>query len=413
MSRFQFRELHVENFRCFGALTLPLEEDTTILFGENGGGKTALLNALAIGLAVFQRGLSKRPRINAERDPSMHSLDERGGREATGRCELRWTAAVGETESVTWSTAVNPGTGSPRAMSRHRPILEALEQVRVPGKRWPLFAWYGVDRLRRRRHRRKHQHTGDRWSAYDSSLDPSLDEAPLLEWLQDEALRDAALRQQSMPERLLHQAVMDTAVRATPGVANAWHEAETGGPMVRFEDGHMTSWPDLSHGNHALMSLVADIARRAVKLNEFDGAKAPARVEGVVLIDGIDLHLHPRWQRIVLSRLRDTFPRLQFVVSTRSPQVLSSAQNRQVRRLVGGRLQDWGVFVSGRDSNAILRELMNTDDRDERGTAALRALYEAIDRDDQHLAAQRHEELVEKWGYNDPELIRARGFMEE
>ena len=98
--------------------------------------------------------------------------------------------------------------------------------------------------------------------------------------------------------------------------------------MVRFENGHVTSWPDLSHGNHSLMALVADIARRAAMLNEFDGEEAPAQVEGVVLIDGIDLHLHPRWQRIVLSRLRDAFPRLQFVVSTRSPQVLSSAQNR-------------------------------------------------------------------------------------
>ena len=71
------------------------------------------------------------------------------------------------------------------------------------------------------------------------------------------------------------------------------------------------------------------------------------------------------------------------------------------------------MFVSGRDSNAILRELMNTDDRDDRGVAALRALYEAIDRGDQPLAAQRHEELVEQWGYHDPELIYARGFMEE
>lgn len=328
MSQFQFREIRLENFRCFDGLTLPLEEDTTILFGENGGGKTALLNALAMGLAVFQRGSSKQLKFNAGRDPRTRTLDQRGGREATGRCELKWTAAVGETESVTWSTAVNPGTGSPRAMSRHRPILEALEKVRVPGKRWPLFAWYGVDRLRRRRNRRKNQRAWDRWDAYDSSLDPSLDEAPLLEWLQDEALQDAALKQQSMQERLFHQAVMDAETRATPGVANAWYDAVTRGPMVRFENGHVTSWPDLSHGNHALMALVADIARRAAMLNEFDGEEAPAQVEGVVLIDGIDLHLHPRWQRIVLSRLRDAFPRLQFVVSTRSPQVLSSAQNR-------------------------------------------------------------------------------------
>ena len=221
MSRFQFREIRLENFRCFEALTLPLEEDTTILFAENGGGKTALLNALAMGLAVFQRGSSNRLKFNVERDPRMRTLNEQGGREAVGRCELTWTAAVGETESVTWSTAANPGTGVLRTTNRHRPIVEALEQVRVPEERWPLLAWYGVDRLRRRRNRRKSQHKWDRWSAYDSSLDPNLDEAPLLGWLEEEALRDAALRQQSKPERLFHQAVMDAAARATPGVAKS------------------------------------------------------------------------------------------------------------------------------------------------------------------------------------------------
>ena len=350
MSRFQFREIRLENFRCFEALTLPLEEDTTILFGENGSGKTALLNALAMGLAVAQRRSLKLLRLNAERDPKMRTLDEQGRREAVGRCELKWTAALGENESVNWSTAVTPGTEVVRTTSRHRPILDALGQVRVPGERWPLFAWYGVDRLRRRRNRRKSQRTWDQWSAYDSSLDPNLDEAPLLEWLQYEALRDAALRQQSRPERLFHQAVLNAAARATPDVATAWHDAATRSPVVRFEDGHVVSWPDLSHGHHAFMALVADIARRAVMLNEFDGAEAPARVECVVPIDGIDLHQHPRWQRTALSRLRDAFPRLQFVVSTRSPQVLSSAENRQVRRLLarGGASRRRRVRVGSR-----------------------------------------------------------------
>ena len=102
---------------------------------------------------------------------------------------------------------------------------------------------------------------------------------------------------------------------------------------MRFEDGHEAPWSELSDGYHVFIALVADIARRAVMLNEFDGAEAPARVEGVVLIDEIDLHLHPRWQRVALPRLREAFPRLQFIISTHSPQVLSSAENRQVRRL--------------------------------------------------------------------------------
>ena len=74
------------------------------------------------------------------------------------------------------------------------------------------------------------------------------------------------------------------------------------------------------------MALIADIARRAVMLNEMDGAEAPARVEGVVLIDALDLHLHPRWQRVALQGLRRAFPRLQLVVGTHSAQVLSSAE---------------------------------------------------------------------------------------
>ena len=413
MSRFRFHEVRVDNYRCFEELRLPFEEDTTVLFAENGGGKTALLNALAMGLAVFHRGSSKILKLSAERDLRIRALDEHEGCESVGRCEVKWTAAVGEMESVTWSTVVKSKYSSVRTRNRHRPILEALEQVRVPGERWPLFAWYGVDRLERPRDRRKVERTRDRWEAYASSLDPNLDEAPLLQWLQDEFLGDVARRQQNMPERSFHRAVMEATVRATPGVTGAWYDAVTEGPVVRFEDGHEAPWSELSDGYHAFIVLVADIARRAVMLNELDGADSPARVEGVVLIDELDLHLHPRWQRVALPSLRDVFPRLQFVISTHSPQVLSSAENRQVRRLVDGQIQDRNVFVSGRDTNAILRDLMRTDDRDDEGAVALRRLHDAIDRGNAEQADRIYRELLRRWGANDPALIRAKGFMDE
>ena len=289
MNRFQLREVRVDNYRCFEELKLPLEEDTTILFAENGGGKTALLTALAMGLAVFQRGSRSTLKLDARRDPMMRTLDEKGRREPVGGCEITWTAAVREMESVTWSTAVQPASG--RKTHQPRPILEALERVRVPGDRWPLFAWYGVDRLGRQRgRRRKIERMGDRWEAYASSLDPNLDEAPLLQWLEDEFLGDVVRRQQEEPERFFHTAVMEATVRATPGVTNAWYDPVARDPKVRFENGHVASWSELSDGYHVFIALVADIARRAVMLNEIDGAHAPARVEGVVLIDELDLH---------------------------------------------------------------------------------------------------------------------------
>ncbi|MDO8476056.1 MAG: AAA family ATPase [Candidatus Rokubacteria bacterium] len=410
MTQFRLSHLRVENYRCFETLELPLEEDVTVFFAENGGGKTALLTALAMGLAVVQKGSPKTLKLDARRDPRKRTLDEKGRREPVGRCTVTWTAAVGEVESVEWSTTVQPASG--RSTNRHRPILEAIEKVRVPGDRWPLFAWYGVDRMQRSRGRPlRDERVRDRWEAYASSLDPRLDEAQLLQWLQDEMLGDVARQRQGEPERFFDKAVMEAAVRATPGVVNAWYDPVEQSPMVRFEAGHVAPWSELSDGYHAFIALVADIARRAVMLNEIDGADAPQRLEGVVLIDEIDLHLHPRWQRVALAGLRTAFPRLQLVVTTHSPQVLSSAENRQVRRLVDGTLQDHDVFVQGRDSNAILRDLMRTDDRGEEGTRALRDLHDAIDRGDRAEAERLYAILAARWGETDPTLIRVRGFM--
>ncbi len=411
MSRFRLREIRARNYRCFEELALPIEEDTTVLFAENGGGKTALLTALAMGLGVFQRASPKTARLSPTRDIRLRTLGERGRREPVGPCELAWTADVGTTESVTWSMAAQARVGITKG---HRRILAALERVRAPGERWPLFAWYGVDRLGRQRDRRRRvERVGDRWEAYDSSLDPDLDTAPLLQWLQDEMLGDVSRRDRGEPERFFHKAVLEAAVRATPGVEDAWYDATAQSPVVRFEDGHAAPWSELSDGYHVFIALVADIARRAVMLNEFDGAEAPARVEGVVLVDELDLHLHPRWQRVALPSLRSAFPRLQFVVTTHSPQVLSSSANRQVRRLVDRQLQERDVFVSGRDTNAILRDLMRTDDRDEEGKLALRRLHDAIDRGDAEQADRIYRELRDRWGDGDPALIRAKGFMEE
>ena len=411
MSRFRFSEMRARNYRCFDELAFPIEEDTTVLFAENGGGKTALLTALAMGLGVVQRGSPKSSRFSAARDIRLRTVDKRGRREPVGRCELAWTADVGEAESVTWSTVGHPGSG--RTTKRHRPILEALERVRAPGVRWPLFAWYGVDRLGRQVDpSRKVERMGDRWEAYDSSLDPDVDEAPLLQWLQDEMLGDVSRRDRAEPERFFHKAVLETAIRATPGVEDAWYDATAQSPVVCFEDGHAAPWSELSDGYHVFIALVADIARRAAILNGFDGADAPARVEGVVLIDELDLHLHPRWQRVALPRLRDAFPRLQLIVTTHSPQVLSSAENRHVRRLVDGTLQEGHVFVEGRDTNAILREHMNTEDRDREGARELQTLHELIDQGRREEAAELYRKLFARWGDLDPDLIEARVLLD-
>jgi predicted ATP-binding protein involved in virulence len=248
----------------------------------------------------------------------------------------------------------------------------------------------------------------DRWEGYASSLDPAQDDSALLTWLLEEILADTVRRQNNEPERFLATAVMDAVAKATPGVTRAWYDPKERSPVVRFETGEVATWKELSDGFHVYLSLVTDLARRAVMLNEQDGGEAPSKIEGVVLIDEIDLHLHPRWQRVVLDGLRKIFPRLQFIVTTHSPQVLSSALNRQVRLIRNGELWPGTIHVEGRDSNSIMREYFGTDDRDEEGAKKLAALDDVIDAGNAEEAKRQLAELLTLWGTLDPDLKRRK-----
>lgn len=408
---FRFQSMHLENYRCFERIELPLEKDLTVLFAENGGGKTAILSALAMGIAVFQPRSPKELKLDALRDTRKVVLGDGRQRQPAGPCTISWKASVHQRQTVEWQVSVNPASG--RKTNRTGEILDAIEVNRIPGARWPLFAWYGTDRMRSvQRRARTSRETHDRWDGYAASLDPAITDAPLLDWLEREILGDLVRHRKGEPERRFDEGVIAAMVRATPGIAEAWYDPVERSPVTRQENGHVASWAELSDGFHVFLALVGDIARRAVLLNESDGQEAAKRIDGVVLIDEIDLHLHPRWQRVVLNGLVKAFPKIQFIVTTHSPQVLSSAENHQVRRLVDWRLDEVGVFVEGRDSNAILRELMHTDERDGEGVKALRELHDAIDHGRRKDSERLYKQLLALWGDLDPALIRARGLMD-
>ena len=275
MNAFRLKRVLAVNFRCFEDLDMPLEPDLTVLFAENGNGKTALLTALAMGLAPCVRGEApSATRLDPADDPRQIQGKKGGRAEPAGPCGLTWVAEGGTAPTTAWSTSVHPA--SRRTTKKHSAITEAMERIRSPGTRWPLFAWYGVNRLQRASAtRQRATHTLDRWEGYAGSLEPSLSDAPLLQWLQDEMLGDIARERQNEPKRFFDKAVMEATVRATPGVENAWYDPVRQSPIVRFKAGREAQWAQLSDGYHVFIALVADIARRAVMLNETDGADAP------------------------------------------------------------------------------------------------------------------------------------------
>lgn len=121
----------------------------------------------------------------------------------------------------------------------------------------------------------------------------------------------------------------------------------------------------LSDGVRGVLAMVADLAHRCARLNPHLGADAPAQTEGVVLVDEVDMHLHPAWQQTILATLRAVFPRVQWVVTTHSPQVLSTVHSAHIRVLPDDPVRD-GVRTPmqqtrGVESAEVLATVMGVD----------------------------------------------------
>jgi predicted ATP-binding protein involved in virulence len=131
---------------------------------------------------------------------------------------------------------------------------------------------------------------------------------------------------------------------------------------------------------------------------------------GIVLIDELELHLHPAWQRQAVTRLRETFPNCQFIVTTHSPQVLSEVAPEATFLLRDGRVMH-PSHSFGRDSNLILEELMGTPSRPVWAELELAALYDAIDEEEMETARQQLDALEQQLGVEDPALTAARALL--
>jgi predicted ATP-binding protein involved in virulence len=179
------------------------------------------------------------------------------------------------------------------------------------------------------------------------------------------------------------------------------------------KNGQLLFLEQLSDGERGLLALVFDLTRRLAIANP--NLNDPIS-EGValVLIDEIELHLHPKWQRNVLQRLCDTFKASQFVVTTHSPLVLGEVPARCVRFLefVDGKVK---VFTPseayGMDANRILQEFMGAPVRNPQVEKELTKLFELIDREEFNDARTAIAMLEKKLGTEEPELTRASSLI--
>ena len=188
------------------------------------------------------------------------------------------------------------------------------------------------------------------------------------------------------------------------------------GELILSKNGLDVLVDQLSSGERMLFGLVGDLARRLVLANP--GYDDPLKGYGIVLIDEIDLHLHPRWQRFILFNLRKIFPNIQFIVTTHSPQVLQYVKPEHIILLDNSKvIDDIKIRTTGKDSDLILTEAFFVDRYSEEIPeiyeirSKVRQCFRLIDDDQFDKAKILIKELEDILGKDDPDLVELRTFL--
>jgi len=195
----------------------------------------------------------------------------------------------------------------------------------------PVLGYYGTGRVWRQKKLTRSQSSspGSRLIGYRNSLDPSSDERRLLKWFKTREL--VALQKKKKLDDL--DAVRFAIQTCISDADEVYWDMETDQLAIRF-DKEITWFKNLSDGYRNMLAMVADIAQRCVTLNPHLGKNAIRETPGIVLIDEIDLHLHPKWQQRVVADLLKAFPQVQFVATTHSPFIIQSLVAKKGIKLI-------------------------------------------------------------------------------
>ena len=164
----------------------------------------------------------------------------------------------------------------------------------------------------------------------------------------------------------------------------------------------------LSDGYKNTISMVADIAYRMYTLNPQLKEDAICLTPGVILIDEVDLHLHPRWQHLILTDLRRIFPNVQFIVTTHAPAVISSVKSENLVILRNNEVLYASSETYGNDINSILKEIMDVSDRNPVTAELFDKFYISLNEKRYDDAEKILDQIDEQRDYHDKEAATDR-----
>lgn len=425
----KINKLYLDNYRCFKDFTIDFHDQLTVLVATNGKGKTAILDAIAVAFGTFvnSTGLA-RGSVFHRSDVQKIKARETKTNEMEEVYPLVLEAnGVINNEVTHWSRELHKPKGATTTKDT-KPLIQYGQDIRKKvvqkvDEILPLISYYGTGRLwgLKKITLNKKQHETSRLSGYIDCLDPLSSYKSFESWYVDICLAELELKIEEIEKNNLDISNNEFTVirKSIQQAVNHIVEKNTGWKDIVYKKRAETivaqnetfgelSLMQLSDGIRNMIGLVADIAYRAVKLNPHL-ENAPKQTPGIVLIDEVDMHLHPKWQQTVLTDLTKAFPNIQFIVTTHSPQVLSTVKKEQIRILGDNVVSTPSTHSFGEDSSVLLAELMNVSPLPPLEIVEKRKEYQRLIENREYespRAKQLQKELIENYGENSEFIIQ-------
>ena len=418
--------LHLINYRSFEELRMSFHEKLTVIVGGNGAGKTSIIEALAIACGTFFLGLDN------VKSASMKSTDARytyyhigSGLDSqqqfpvsifaegsvNGEC-LAWRRSL---MSLGGKTTYGDANQLIRIAKEYRlRLMEGDDSLILP-----IIAYYGTGRMWDYHREKPSEATrkSSRTNGYIDCLDGTANIKLMLKWFQKMTVQKYQRYEQRKGVIPEYEAVCEAIARCF-ALATGYHDVkilynmdinELEVSYIDFQD-RLIQLPlnQLSDGYKCTISLVADIAYRMAVLNPQLLNNVLSETPGIVMIDEVDLHLHPEWQQHILGDLQNIFPNVQFIVSTHAPAIINTVQGESLRVLKDNQVLGSPDETYGKDVNTIVRAIMGADERPRKVKDLFEAFYEAMDRQDLTEAEKILLQLEKILGPSDEELVSCR-----
>ncbi|MEO5348050.1 MAG: AAA family ATPase [Magnetococcus sp. YQC-3] len=414
-------QIDIKNFRCFQSLSIPFHPDVNVLVGANGAGKTAVLDAVAISLGNIMP-IGRYDPLRPSDIPVASDIDHA----EVDREHLIAVYSVATDSSLdgplSWHAEYTLSGHSKKVSGSHVSVRHPPGFPMEIESFVPVVAYYRSSRNLSGMPEMGDifKQTLDWHSAYENILDAGANYQAMCQWFylrENQELRERQYqnhdREFAFPDLKTVRQALCTMLEnvesiffdgAPPTLKVAW--AEGGNPPK------ILSLEQLSDGYRNLLALVLDFARRLALANP--DWQNPLEAPGILVIDELELHLHPKWQQRVIPDLRKVFPNTQLIVTTHSPQILSTVRREHIL-LLGADHQfesipeDVGTY--GAENSRVLAEVFGTHTRPQ-GLESVQALrdYLALVEAGQHESEQARilkTQLESALGSSDPDLRRA------